>query len=218
MSRQTFVVIDPMNVPPNWGTLDEDSTLVMLPEGVEFDAESWKHVCEVCEGLEGVDEVRIEDLLPREEGDPLRPGDMVIDSATGVGVLSWWDKHPEAKLLFSDKVLSEMVPVCFGKTVAPRHLNELKLATADRLNTSWPLRANEAVVIIYTHKHGADVTVYATEAAAEEAALGIVKEYRNDFDVPEDVTDEEALERWQELTECAESIETRLATIHKEAE
>lgn len=59
----------------------------------------------------------------------------------------------------------------------------------------------------YTHKHGHDICVYATEELAMKAALGLVQEYRADFNVPLDLTDEEALSQWAELTDGRGNIE-----------
>lgn len=38
-------------------------------------------------------------------------------------------------------------------------------------------------VLIYTHKHGQDVTVYATPELAHQAAEQLANEYRADFDI-----------------------------------
>jgi hypothetical protein len=62
--------------------------------------------------------------------------------------------------------------------------------------------------VLYTHKHGIDIFACWSEEAAQRQALHLVKTYRDDFDVEEDVTDEEALSDWQELTGGTEFIET----------
>lgn len=62
-------------------------------------------------------------------------------------------------------------------------------------------------VLLYTHKHGTDVTVYTTAQGAAKAAEEIVAEYRDDFDIDKGISDEEAAGDWFQLTDGQENIE-----------
>lgn len=75
--------------------------------------------------------------------------------------------------------------------------------------------------LVYEHKHGSDVMVYATAAAAKEAVLELVRDYRAEFEVSPDITDEEALANWYELTDGTESMlieTTALRALNKKPE
>ncbi len=64
----------------------------------------------------------------------------------------------------------------------------------------------EVYIVTYEHRHGTDHTVVATQDLAETAMLEWVREWRGEFEIPEDVTDKRALENWYDLTGCTESI------------
>lgn len=62
-------------------------------------------------------------------------------------------------------------------------------------------------ILIYTHHHGQDVTSYERREDCEDAAKKIARDYRTDFGVPVDVTDEEAWRDWFTLTGGDENLE-----------
>ncbi|MBD2305650.1 hypothetical protein H6G17_08980 [Chroococcidiopsis sp. FACHB-1243] len=64
----------------------------------------------------------------------------------------------------------------------------------------------EVWVLEYSHKHGVDCAYYLTEEDAKLAALEIVNNYRDELDISPDVTNEEALDNWNVLTNDVESI------------
>ena len=64
----------------------------------------------------------------------------------------------------------------------------------------------EVYLVTYEHKHGTDHTVVATQALAEAAMLEWVREWRAVFQIPEDITDEQALQDWFDLTGCTECV------------
>jgi hypothetical protein len=61
--------------------------------------------------------------------------------------------------------------------------------------------------VVYQHQHGVDVAVADDEQSAYEHAESIVREWRSDFDVPEEMSDGDALQDWHEITQGIESIE-----------
>lgn len=61
-------------------------------------------------------------------------------------------------------------------------------------------------ILEYSHKHGIDINVYKTQADVERAALEIVAQYRDDFNIASDLSDAEVLANWSELTHDLESI------------
>jgi len=61
-------------------------------------------------------------------------------------------------------------------------------------------------LVSFEHQHGTDNVVTATEELAVKALLDWVREGREEFGVPETVTDEQALENWGEHTWYTESI------------
>ena len=61
--------------------------------------------------------------------------------------------------------------------------------------------------IVYQHQYGVDVAVADDEASAYEQAKKLVREWRDDFNVPEEMSDGDALQNWCELTHGRESIE-----------
>ena len=62
------------------------------------------------------------------------------------------------------------------------------------------------MVIRILSKHGIDINVYKAQADAERAALQIVAQYRDDFNIAPDLLDAEILANWSELTHDLESI------------
>jgi len=72
----------------------------------------------------------------------------------------------------------------------------------------------EVSVLIYNHKHGTDVIAYVDEDACHKGALEIVREYRADFDVDEEVSDEDALTDWAEHTGNTEYLETTVCRVN----
>jgi hypothetical protein len=62
-------------------------------------------------------------------------------------------------------------------------------------------------ILVYSHHHGEDVTSYWTREDAEAAAVKVTRDYRTDFGVPVDVTDEEAWYDWFTLTGGDENLE-----------
>jgi hypothetical protein len=77
---------------------------------------------------------------------------------------------------------------------------------------------DKVFVVTYNHKHGQDVVAYSNEAAAHEGALSIVREYREDFQVDAEISDEDALVNWIEHTGYQEWIETTVCTINHSIE
>lgn len=76
----------------------------------------------------------------------------------------------------------------------------------------------EVYVVSYSHKHGEDVSVYDSEKAATFGALEIVREWRDDFGIDDDITDEQALEQWCEYTSGCEDItinQSRIASYQE---
>ena len=67
--------------------------------------------------------------------------------------------------------------------------------------------------VIYTHKHGLDVTALSTEELAYKYALELVSIYRDDFDVDEDLTDEDAYGEWYTHTWGQEHIEITMTNV-----
>ena len=63
--------------------------------------------------------------------------------------------------------------------------------------------------IIYTHKYGTDVTIADTEEQAFAFAHEIVEEWRDDFQIPPEVSNEDALQQWVELTYGTECIDVQ---------
>lgn len=61
--------------------------------------------------------------------------------------------------------------------------------------------------IVYSHRHGIDVTVADDEASAFEFAEGIVGCWRDDFNVDPQLSNGDALQDWCEITGGTESIE-----------
>ena len=64
----------------------------------------------------------------------------------------------------------------------------------------------EVYLVTYEHRHGTDHTVVATQSLAEAAMLEWVREWRADFQIPEDITDEQALQDWYDLTGGTECL------------
>ena len=62
-------------------------------------------------------------------------------------------------------------------------------------------------LLLYEHKYGRDVTIYRTEADANEAALELIREYREGYDVGPDVTDQEAWDDWDTITDGVEYLD-----------
>lgn len=67
---------------------------------------------------------------------------------------------------------------------------------------------NSCWAVIYTHRHGVDVFTALTEEAAAAHALYLVKTWRVEFGVDPEISDEDALSDWMELTGGREMIET----------
>tara|TARA_Y100000310_G_C20326445_1_gene643214 strand:+ start:278 stop:706 length:429 start_codon:yes stop_codon:yes gene_type:complete len=63
------------------------------------------------------------------------------------------------------------------------------------------LRSTPVFVLLHEHKHGTDASVYSSEKLAEEGKLRIVMDFRDEREVPESLSDEEALDNWSELTQ-----------------
>ena len=61
--------------------------------------------------------------------------------------------------------------------------------------------------VVYQHQYGVDVVVADDEQSAYEHAESIVRGWRRDFNVPEGMSDGDALQDWCELTQGRESIE-----------
>jgi hypothetical protein len=61
-------------------------------------------------------------------------------------------------------------------------------------------------LVSFEHRHGTDNVVTATEELAVKALLDWVREWREEFEVPEAVTDEQAMANWGEHTGHTESI------------
>ena len=61
--------------------------------------------------------------------------------------------------------------------------------------------------IVYQHQYGVDVSVADDEESAYKQAEKLVRAWRDDFNVPEELTDGDALQDWCELTHGRESIE-----------
>ena len=61
-------------------------------------------------------------------------------------------------------------------------------------------------LVSFEHRHGTDNVVAATEELAVKALLDWVREWREEFEVPETISDEQALENWGEHTWYTESI------------
>ena len=62
------------------------------------------------------------------------------------------------------------------------------------------------------------MVAYSNEAAAHEGALSIVREYREDFQVDAEISDEDALVNWIEHTGSQEWIETTVCTVNHSIE
>ncbi len=67
-------------------------------------------------------------------------------------------------------------------------------------------KMKEIYLVTYEHRHGTDHTVVTTQDLAQTAMLEWVREWRAEFEIPEDVTDKQALENWYELTDCTEHL------------
>ena len=61
-------------------------------------------------------------------------------------------------------------------------------------------------IVEYSHKHGSDIFVCASEEVAENRCLAIVNEYRDEFESCDRRTDQELLEDWGEFTGYREAI------------
>jgi len=66
--------------------------------------------------------------------------------------------------------------------------------------------SQKVYLVSFEHRHGTDNVITATEELAVKSLLEWVREWREEFEVPETVTDEQALEGWGEYTGYTESI------------
>ncbi len=84
---------------------------------------------------------------------------------------------------------------------------------APETETPTPTPGAQVWVLHYTHKHGDDISVHASAEAAQGAANALVSEYRAEFEVPADLSNQDASEDWYELTNGRENLEITSATI-----
>jgi hypothetical protein len=61
--------------------------------------------------------------------------------------------------------------------------------------------------IVYQHQYGVDVAIADDEESAYKQAEKLVRAWRDDFNVPEEMSDGDALQNWYELTAAREFIE-----------
>jgi len=73
-------------------------------------------------------------------------------------------------------------------------------------------------VFRHTYSNGEGITIYASLELAWKAAEQMAKSYRNDFNVPEEVTDLEAAKNWAKLTHEEEFVDVWEEPIHYEVE
>ena len=66
-------------------------------------------------------------------------------------------------------------------------------------------------VVLYQHKHGADVFVSQTESVAHQQALNLVREYRDDFNADPEDHEDDLLRDWAEVTGGQEFIDVMTA-------
>ena len=66
-------------------------------------------------------------------------------------------------------------------------------------------------VVLYSHKHGLDMSVHKSEVGAQKYALGLINQYRHEWidlgDEAEPKSDEDLFPIWDEITHGHESIE-----------
>ena len=75
----------------------------------------------------------------------------------------------------------------------------------------------EVWVVEYDHKHGVDITVYSSEKAAQQCMEEIVENWRDDFNVPEDVSNADAIEKWADYSGGTEYLRCNKQNVYKEA-
>ena len=68
-------------------------------------------------------------------------------------------------------------------------------------------------VVTYTHKHGDDVSLYATAELAHDAMMSIVAEWRDEFDSEDTRTDQELLDDWSTFTGEREFLSCEPVTV-----
>lgn len=67
-------------------------------------------------------------------------------------------------------------------------------------------RCQKVCLLEYRHKHGSDFSVFSSLERARLSAAKLAEHYRDEFEVPNEISNEEAVDQWEELTGYSEAI------------